>query len=83
MWNTWEEAKSHMISGGISRLKGWQSLYIYYDEDDKVFRYSDNGEILEEDSSLLSKEWENIEVDEEEESMYDYEWDEDEHWYRY
>lgn len=82
MWNTWEEAKSHMIKGGISRLKGWQSLYIYYDEDDKVFRYSDNGEILEEDSSLLSKDWENIEV-EEEEYVCDYEWDEDEHWYRY
>lgn len=82
MWNTWEEAKSHMINGGISRLKGWQSLYIYYDEDDKVFRYSDNGEILEEDSSLLSKDWENIEPDEEERT-YDYEWDEDEHWYRY
>lgn len=82
MWNTWEEAKSHMINGGISRLKGWQSLYIYYDEDDNVFRYSDNGEILEEDSSLLSKDWENIEV-EEEEYVPDYEWDEDEHWYRY
>ena len=82
MWNTWEEAKSHMINGGISRLKGWQSLYIYYDEDDKVFRYSENGEILEEDSSLLSREWENIEVEEEEYSP-DYEWCEDEYWYRY